>query len=193
VMEMERRRQSGFTVAELMVAMIVASIILAAVATLCQAMQRGQDAVARLGQNQMKVRYAAARMAALIRSSRQVWLTDTGKIAVWKTDADDDGRIDAGELVFLHNNTAGGTIQIIDAPGAEGEFSEALVQNGLAEGIVGSANGSRLAALLTGCSSTAFQLQSGRLVILKFSLAEEAGSRDYQICVCRRNRVENGP
>lgn len=186
------RKQSGFTLTELMVALIVASIILASVATLCQAMRRGQDAVSAIGRNQMKVRYATALIAGLIRESKWVWLTDTGNVAVWTADADRDSRIDAAEMVFLLNNTAQGKIQILDIPAGTDEFSEAQIQSGLAEGIVSGTSGHRLAALLTGCSSSVFQVQSNRLVILAFNLAEEAGSRDYQICACRRNRMEDG-
>lgn len=105
-----RATRDSFTLVELLVALIVSSIILAAVATLAFAMSSANDATDDTSSKQAQVRFATLRISELIRQCKLICNASVSEMAIWKTD-DGDNRIDLNELVF---------IQIQSDPVAEG-------------------------------------------------------------------------
>ncbi|MCH7559430.1 MAG: prepilin-type N-terminal cleavage/methylation domain-containing protein, partial [Planctomycetes bacterium] len=85
----DTRYKKGFTLVELLVALVVTGIVLAAVATLAFAMGTANDVADDSSQKQAQVRYATLRISELIRHCKLICGTPGSDVAVWR--ADDNG------------------------------------------------------------------------------------------------------
>ena len=111
-------RRFGFTLTELLLAIIITGIILTAVASLVFAVGRlwahngAQDNVGIL-QNSV-----SWRVGDLVRHSRLVLSVDDRRIGLWASDLDQDGKIDVCELVEIYYDASADHVQRIqyDAP-----------------------------------------------------------------------------
>ena len=98
--------ESGFTLAELLMALIVTGIILGAVATLAYALGAANDAADDTTWKQAQLRYATLRISELIRHCKLIYDTPDNDIVVWKADKNVDDIVDSNELVYIE--TGGG-------------------------------------------------------------------------------------
>jgi len=91
----------GFTLVELLVALVVTSIILASVATLAYALGTANDVTDNTSQTQARVRYATLRISELIRHCKLICGMPGGDMAVWRADDNGNGQINISELVYI--------------------------------------------------------------------------------------------
>lgn len=94
-------RYPGLSLVELLVALVVTSIVLAAVATLAFAMTAAGDATDQASQNQAQLRFATLRISQLIRYCKLICHTSSTDLAIWKADNNNDGKININELVYI--------------------------------------------------------------------------------------------
>lgn len=102
-------RRGGFTVAELLVAMMISSIVLGAVATLAFATGKADRAMDELLTARQLTRFNNSKISDALRYSRRAFRTPNGNVAFWR--ADDEGeddesnvannKINGSELLFL--------------------------------------------------------------------------------------------
>ena len=104
--------ESGFTLAELLMALIVTGIILGAVATLAYAIGAANDAADDTTWKQAQVRYATLRISELIRHCRLICSTPGNDLFVWRADDNGDGQINLNELVCIETGTSRNLIQL---------------------------------------------------------------------------------
>lgn len=104
----------AFTLVELLVALMVASIILTAVVALAFAMTSAMESSDDTAEKQAKVRYTTLTISELIRHCRLVCGTSGNDLAIWKSDDDGDGKIDATELVYIETGDNRDYIKILD-------------------------------------------------------------------------------
>jgi prepilin-type N-terminal cleavage/methylation domain-containing protein len=103
-----RHFTAGFTLVELMVALIVTSIILSAVATLAYATTSAHKATDQMGREQAQLRQVCIRVSDLLRRSNKVYKDISGiKAYEWGVllccDMNADGDyLDAGETVWIY-------------------------------------------------------------------------------------------
>ena len=74
----KNRRQHGFTLVELLVALMVSSIVLSAVATLAYATGSAKEATDEMGREQAQLRHVRTRLTDLIKQSNRVYQTGIG-------------------------------------------------------------------------------------------------------------------
>lgn len=176
----------GFTLVELTAALVIAGFVLLAATTLGTAMGRGNDAVSQMGLNQAMVRYTAVAVCETIRNGLWALQTADGDVVVWREDANGDRGMNGSELTYLIADTTGKRILLAEFPGAMGAVTLADVQSGAAKsGLLASA-GARQAGVVKGAGGISLGVQGNRLVTLRFNLAEETGSRDYEVCAAVR-------
>ena len=94
------KHKNGFTLAELVVALMVTSIILAAAATLAYAMAAANDSTDDTIRKQAQVRYATTRISELIRNCKLI-LRPNPDIAIWRADDNGDQKVNISELVYI--------------------------------------------------------------------------------------------
>jgi len=93
--------RSAFTLVDLMVALCVVSIVMAAVATLAFAMGTANDASDDTSAKQAQLRCATLRIGELVRNSRLIISLADNNLAVWKGDYNSDGQINLGEIAYI--------------------------------------------------------------------------------------------
>jgi len=103
------RCENGFTLVELLVALVVTSIILAAVATLTYALGSANETSDDTSEKQAQVRYATLRISELIRYCKLICAAPGDDLAVWRADDNADGEINPQELVYLEMGRVGTT------------------------------------------------------------------------------------
>ena len=99
--------KKGFTLVELMVALIVMGIIMSAVATLAFAFSTANDASNDTDRKQAQVRYATLRLSELIRHCKLVCGVNGTDLVIWRDDkvSGGEGRINPDELVFVETDS----------------------------------------------------------------------------------------
>ena len=113
-MRMKRRQLGlGFTLVELMVALMVASVVLGAVATLASATACAKNATDEMGRQQAQLRCVTMRLTDLIRTANRVTSASADGFQLWH-DNNADGAIDAelGELTDVTRGSDGNTLFI---------------------------------------------------------------------------------
>jgi len=163
---------NGFTFVELLVALMVASIIFTAVASLAYALGTANDAAGDKAEKQAQVRFATLRISELIRHCK---LIDTpgNDIAVWKADSDGDNQIDLNEQVYIEAGEGRDHIQLHE-PGVNP------------------------VVLIPQCSNVQFRFDEPLLppmkrkfVSISFDLVENGVSHQYQINAALRGWAGN--
>jgi prepilin-type N-terminal cleavage/methylation domain-containing protein len=99
-------KSKGFTLVELLMALIVAGIVSAAVVTLAFAVSSANDVTDNTSQTQAYVRYATLRISELIRHCKLVCGMPGGDLAIWRADDNGNGRINVSELVYIERGPA---------------------------------------------------------------------------------------
>lgn len=95
------KHTKGFTLVELLIALVITGMVLTAVATLAFAMGTANKAADDLSLKQAQVRFATLQIQDLIRHSRLICFAGNDDIAIWRADDNDDGNINIGELVYI--------------------------------------------------------------------------------------------
>ena len=97
----ETKHTKGFTLVELLIALVITSIILTAVATLAFAMGVANKATDDLSLKQAQVRFVTLKIQDLIRDSKLICFAGNDDMALWRADDNNDGNINISELVYI--------------------------------------------------------------------------------------------
>lgn len=106
------RNAKAFTLVELMVGLMVTSVILSAVATLAFAMSRGSTVGSDYAGTQAQIRRATVYVSDLISRCSLICAAPGNDLAIWRSDDNDDGRINLNELVYLERGPNRGYLRL---------------------------------------------------------------------------------
>ncbi len=101
----DKRYKKGFTLVELLVALVVTSIVFTAVATLAYALGKANDSTGDTSRKQAQLRYATLRISELIKNCKLVAKTGANDIVIWAADDNGNNRININELVYIDAGT----------------------------------------------------------------------------------------
>ena len=112
---MKRRnlKYKGFTLAELLMAVWVMSIILAAVAALSFALGSANDSVDNTSQIYSRLRYTTIRLGDLIKNSKLICANSGSSVALWQADYNNDSKIEPNEMAYIETGSGNNCIQLI--------------------------------------------------------------------------------
>jgi len=193
-------RQRAFTLVELLVALIVASIILTVVMTLAFAMTAAIDSSDDTAEKQAEVRYATLTISDLIRQCKLICGKPDNDLAIWKSDNDNDGKIDVTELLYIETGTKRNYIQLLDFPNIpkwlqNHHFNRDATQSSWFTTILKWHCQERYVILVKECSDAKFLLDvdppKTEFVNISFNLKENDVSHQYQISASLRTRAGN--
>ena len=176
----------AFTLIELLLALIIASIVSAAVVTLAYAVSTANDASENTSQTQAYVRYTTLRISDLIRHCKLVCGMSGDDLAVWRADDNGNGQINPQELVYIEMGAGRDYVQMLDFPAA-GNWQVTLssILGGTAKQELMLICDERQTPLVPECSNAQIVLDSSppwsKLVSLSFDLVENGAVRRYQI------------
>jgi len=182
-----RKRRNGFTLVELIIAMIVTSIIATAVVTLAYALEKANDETDDTSKKQAQIRFAAIRISELIRHSRLVCYAGSNDLAVWRADDDNNNQISISELVYIECGSAQNHLQL-----CEFTSSNTTAINISSIGAFASNWWSAYSAdasytsLVPQCRNVDFGFQpalppQSKFVIISYNVDENGASHQYQI------------
>jgi prepilin-type N-terminal cleavage/methylation domain-containing protein len=97
----DMRHEEGFTLVELLVALMVTSIIFVAVGALAYTLGAVNDATNDMAEKQAQVRYATLRISELVRHSKLICGAAGNSITIWKSDDNNNSAIDTNEKVYV--------------------------------------------------------------------------------------------
>jgi prepilin-type N-terminal cleavage/methylation domain-containing protein len=184
------RYENGLTLIELLVAMVVTGIVLAAVATLAYALSSANDETDDTSQKQAQVRFATLRISELIRQCKLICGTPGGELAVWRSD-DGDGQININELVYIERGTENDYLRLCEFPSTD----TSPVNLGDIETLSTGGYDVTYVPLIPQCSNVQFSLDvlppQSRFVSISFDIVQNDIVRQYQISAALRGWAGN--
>ncbi|UCF14254.1 MAG: prepilin-type N-terminal cleavage/methylation domain-containing protein [Phycisphaerales bacterium] len=182
------RYRHGLTLIELLVAIVVTSIVMGAVATLAFAMGSANKATDDTSLKQAQIRFATMRISELIRHSKLICYANSEEVVVWRADDTPGGedQINASELVYIE--TGNNRIRLMDFSSVPVRLETtplALTQlEGLKPSLMSDCT-ERYAVLVPECSNVEFGFlpalpPQSRFVTISFDVLENNAVRTYQ-------------
>lgn len=173
----------GLTLVELLVAMVVTSIILSAVATLAYAMSAANGVAADTAEKQAQLRCARLHISELIRHCKLVHSTNSGDLAVWQADSNGDKLINVNELVLVERGPSQNCLRLCEFP----QSQTATVTLSDIETLAPADYDARHVQVMPQCSNVQIMFDvappNSRFVVILFDLEENNIMRRYQIAV----------
>jgi prepilin-type N-terminal cleavage/methylation domain-containing protein len=187
----ERRQRLGFTLAELLVGLMVTSIVLTAVATLAFAMSSANTSSDDMAAKEAQIRFAILRLEGLVRNSRLIMGTPSNCLVVWKCDVNGDSMPNSNELAYIRFNTSLNELEIDEyglCAGSEGWTTQpSSVQNGAALNWLTTYCIKTSTLLIPSCSNAAFKVNNSAVPCrstqawIAFDMMENGVSRHYEV------------
>ncbi|MCX5632206.1 MAG: prepilin-type N-terminal cleavage/methylation domain-containing protein [Phycisphaerae bacterium] len=179
--------KKGFTLAELLMAIWVMSIILAAVAALSFALGSANDSADNTSDIYSRIRYTTLRINELMRSSKLICANSGTSVAIWQADYNGDNKIEPNEIVYLE--TGGSSLKIVSFQptplAASQTLSLADVANGQARTWLNANCQVNSVTLINNCNSVSFSTDRGppftKQLKIFFSVNQDGIARNYQI------------
>jgi len=173
---MKQKRQA-FTLVELLVALLITSIVVSAVASLAFAFGNARDFAEKTSKQQSHMRYTHLMLSELIRHCRLVNCLSGETIVIWRADDNEDDNININELVFVNRGGQRNYIAIDEYSDVSiVDFGEVVVPNPAWE--------KSSITLIGNCSNVEYNLDSAppetNLVSIAFDVVEDSGVQHYQ-------------
>lgn len=195
----------GLTLVELLIALVVTGIVLAAVTTLAFALGAANQTSGDTSQKQAQVRFATLRISELIRHCKLICGTTGDDIVIWKADNNpENGVIDVLELAYIERGSNADYIRILEfsaCSGSLGAWFRSLPEQVYSVGqtwpkdIFVSQCEKRYMQVLPQCSNVQFGFDVlppySRFINISFDLVENDSVNHYQIDAGLRCRAEN--
>ena len=160
--------RKGFTLAELLVGLMVGSIILSAVAALAFALSSAEASTDNMSEKKAVLRFTTFRISDLIKYSNQLRSASATQLDFWADD-NADGIIDVSEQFSIKTDASANSLILSDQ---QGDFT-----------------------LLADCYNVQFLLDAPApgtgLVSIMFDLTEEGTEHNYQIRAALRGSAEH--
>jgi prepilin-type N-terminal cleavage/methylation domain-containing protein len=185
-----RRRENkckGFTLAELLMAIWVMSIIVAAVAALAFALGTANDSADNTADVYSRIRYTTVRISELLRSSKLICANSGTSVAIWRADYNSDKKIEPNEIVYLENSN--NCINLVSFQPNGASVGTALqladITSGQARTWLAANTQVNSITLVNNCSSVSFttdrQPPMARQLNIIFTITQKGIVREYQI------------
>jgi prepilin-type N-terminal cleavage/methylation domain-containing protein len=171
----------GFTLVELLLALVVTGILLAALTTLAFAVGSANDTTDDTIQKQMQIRFATLRVSELIRYCKLICTGPNNELAVWREDENDDGQININELVYIERGAGKDYLGLCEFPASD----TSIVSLSDVQTILPSNYSVTYVPLVPECADVEFALDTAppytKFVNVSFDMTEDAIVGQYEI------------
>jgi prepilin-type N-terminal cleavage/methylation domain-containing protein len=185
----DTKYKKGLTLIELLVAMVVTSIVMTAVATLAFAVSSANKTTDDTSVKQAQIRFATMKISELIRHSKLICHVTNEEMLLWRADDTEggDNGINIGELVYIE--TGANTVQLLeftDVPAWLQTMPFTLAQiSGLKAWFISNCT-ERYTVLVPECSNVQFGFipalpPQSKFVTVSFDVAVNGIEQTYQI------------
>lgn len=190
----DTRNKKGFTLVELLVALMVTAIISAAVATLAFALGTANDATSNTGEKQAQLRQSTIRICELLKHSKLICMSLDNELVIWRADDNGNDEINITELVYIESGPERNYLRLCEFDSS----TNPVIQLGWIEALITEwwlnyASDERHTLLIPSCSDVRFlpdaEPPSTRLVTVSFELTENGVANQYQVTAALRGRA----
>jgi prepilin-type N-terminal cleavage/methylation domain-containing protein len=188
--------KKGFTIVELLVALVVTSVLLTAVSTLAFALSSASKSTGEMSRKQAQVRFTELKLQDIIRNCCLVCATSNNDIAVWLSDKNNDNKINIGELVYIERGSAKDHIWICTFPSENNsEIAISSIRAFSTNWWLAYSSNVEYVKLLTECSNVEFKFDISppysTFVSISFVIPGSGMVKQYQIDAALRSRKSN--
>ena len=182
-----KKSKNGFTLVELLVALMVTGIILSAVATLAYALGVSYEASDDTSGKQAQVRTASLRISELIRHAKLICAAPGNDLAIWALDSNADNQINPTELVYIEAGTGRDQLTLLDFSSSNiWAVSLADIRSGSAKTVLISSCQERRTTFIPECNNVEFvglrePVAESDFVGISFDIEENGETKNYQI------------
>ena len=175
-----------FTVAEMLVALTITSIVIGAAGALVYAVGYAADSTEAMNSSRQSWRYATLRIGECVRHGKLAVRIPTNGIAIWTRDENGDNQINGSELVYIESVPGDGgleKLQMLEFPGESMIVTIGEITAGSARSALLAAAAERITVLADNCTNTSFAQGwlSDEHVNVKFGIVEDGITTNYQI------------
>lgn len=190
----DTRYENGFTLVELLVALVITSIVLTAVATLAFALGTVHESTDDRAEKQAQVRFTTLRISELIRHCKLICSTGSNDLALWRADDNGNGQININELVYIERGSNGDHIRLYECNSA----SNPVIMLSDIDSVgtswwLGFYDSETYVGLVPQCANVQFRFDASapqsKFASISFELSENDDVRQYQISACLRGRA----
>ncbi len=175
----------AFTLVELLMALVVTGIILAAVATLAYALGTVNDVTDDTSQIQAQVRYTTLRISDLIRHCKLICAVPGGDLALWRADDNDNGQINISELVYIERGPAGDYLRLCEFSGNNPVINISDIDSLITQWWLSYGCSLNYTLMIPQCGNVEFLFDvsppNTRFVSVSFEVVQNNVTRQYQI------------
>ncbi len=183
--------EKGFTLVELLLALVVSGVVLMAVATLAFALTSAEDVSDGTSRTQAQVRFATLRIADLLRQCKLICGTPGSDLRIWRADDNGDRQINVNELVYIEAGPEKNYLRLCEFPSSD----TSVVALSDVAALAPDAYGVTYVILIPQCSNVQFLVDAAppqsKFVGISFDIAENRVVRHYQICSALRGWAGN--
>ena len=178
----------GFTLAEMIMAMMVVSIILAAIATLAFALGSANDTADNTSEIQSRIRYTTIRFSELIRNCKLICYNSGTEVAIWRADDNGDNKINPGEIVYIETGSSNRQIRLLSFKPVGAAASSVtsladIIASGAKDALIAYCSPSYI-TLMNNCTSVTFTTDTAapfsKRLNLFFGVTQKAVIQNYQ-------------
>ena len=185
----EKSNHKAFTLVELLMALTVSSIILAAVASLAFAFSSAYNASDETSEKQSRLRITTLRISELIKNSKLVLDNSEGKIALWQGDYNGDNGLNPREIIYIVSGNGRNFIKLVefDIAGVQADYQVGIsdIQDGGFYSAFAAGGQVRYTTFIPACSNVVFTTDSDspytKRVTLSFDMTENGIAHSYEI------------
>ena len=179
----------AFTLVELLMALTISGIILAAVASLAFAFSSAYNASDETAEIQSRLRITTLRISELVKNSKLILGNRGDRVALWQGDFNGNNTINPNEVVYIETGDGRNYIRLVefDPSGLYDNFLVNIfsIQNGSFYSAYTNAALAKYTTFIPVCSSVSFATDVNppytKRVTLSFDLTENGITRSYQI------------
>ena len=185
---LKRQRRSfnigGFTLVELLVALVITSLILTAVATIAYALSAANDSTDDTAEKQAQVRYVTLRIGELIRHCKLICGVFEGNLALWRADDNGNSQINLNEVIYIEHGSDGLRLCEFSSLG-NSAIKRAHIDSLVSEWWLAYSGSTSYTQLIPEASNVQFEFDepapASRFVSVSFDIVENGVSGHYQI------------
>ena len=183
------RNRNGFTLVELLVALMVSSIILTAAATLAYSLGKLNSSSGDSARVQAQVRYVMLRLTDLVKQSRLICSMPAGDLALWRADDNGNNQININELIYIDKGAGSDRLRICEFTSAgNSQINLCDIDTLASQWWQGFGASPVYTTMIPQCSNVEFltkpdnvEVPYRRFVSISFDIIENEATRHYQI------------
>lgn len=190
------RSDTGFTLVELLVGLMVTSILLSAVATLAFAMSHAATVGGDSALIQARIRHTTVHLSELVRNCKLICAAPDNDLVLWRADTTDVNEINLNELIYLERGANRDMLRLCEfSSPANPKYTLSQLAQPLTKNQLRNLYSLKYTPLISDCNNVQFDFfgvspPRTRLLAVTFGYVENGVYQRYETVVRVRSRAD---